>query len=135
MFQRDYITKVIEEMSQIPARVLGFRLEKKLELANLALDDYYRTYLKTDRANCLIPPGPELQKAYNLDFGQIEPFSTLLTEEAEMLLIEGKKDQDYYRLKKALEFLEYVQENEKINYSHDRIERIKMLQLKLRTWK
>jgi hypothetical protein len=131
MFQRDYISRVIEEMSQIPAKVLGYRLERKLELANLALDDYYRTYLKTQRGICILPDVGKLMETYRIDFGQLEPFSSLLVEESELFLTEGNEKQALLLLKKAAEILDYVNEHEKLNYSADRVFRLKTLQARI----
>ncbi len=131
MFQRDYISKVIEEMNQIPARVLGLRADHKLELAEHVLDDYYLTYLKTDRAHCLIPEAAKLEAAFKMEFGQIEPFSMLLNEEAELLFARGNKQLAILRREKALELLEFVDEQDKVNYSPDRKERIRVLKSKL----
>jgi hypothetical protein len=124
MFQRDYISRVIEEMSQIPAKVLGYRLEHKLELANLTIEDYYRTYLKTDRSAAVIPDAAKLMEIYQMDFGQLEPFSALLVEEAELFLAEGNEKQAKIVLIKAIEILTYVNDKEKVNYSQDRIVRL-----------
>lgn len=121
-------------MSQIPAKVMGYRLEQKLDLAAITISDYYRTYFKADRTGFLIPDPETLLNDYQMAFGQLEPFSVLLTEEAELYLLTGRTEQARMCFGKALEILEYVNEKDKVNYAMDRLPRIKALQSRLTEW-
>ncbi len=131
MFQRDYISRIIEEMSDIPARVMDSRLSGKVERAWEQIHAFYATYPKFKPPHLLdLTPAEILGSFAPGNILELEPVAALLCEEGELLLLQDKKEA-FRRWKKALEYLDFVNEHDSQTYSGERVERIRVLKEKL----
>jgi hypothetical protein len=131
MFQRDYISRVIEEMANVTARILGFRLEGRLKPALELVDDYYKTYIRFDKA--LLPglSAETLHLQYKMDLREIDSLSNLLDEEGALLMLQEKREEAKAKWEKALKLLDYVHQNDKITFSAERLNRMSLLKHKI----
>jgi hypothetical protein len=130
MLQRDYISKILEEMADIPAKVVGLRTEGKTALALERVNDFYRTYPRFDKGLITLLPASEIASRCKLDVRELEPLAAMLAEEGELLQLAGQDGEAMRKWAKALELLEYLNEKDKQNYSVDRNDRIKLLREK-----
>ena len=132
MFQRDYISRVIEEMSLIPEKVMSLRSAGNVNKAWEAVNDFYATYPKfRSLIRSESPPAEILASFAPSDFRELEPLSAMLSEEAELELLQGEKEEAFQKWRKALELLEYVNEEDKANFSVSRTESIRLLRKRL----
>ena len=127
MFQKDYILRLIEEISKVLEKALKLKNNNDFDSAKQVLNNAYENLLKIKKQDFLHIPNQKLiellQNTFDMDIKKIELLSKLLTEDANL-------ETDYAsKIKlseKALFLLEHISETDK-TFSFERINQIKQL--------
>jgi hypothetical protein len=130
MFQRDYISRVIEEMSKVSAKILGLRLEGRLKPAFEQVNDYYKAYIRFDRKTLDELSPSEMQERYKMDLREIDSLAGILEEEGELLLLQENRAEAQLKRMNALELMDYVIEKDTITFSQERLHKRDLLKRK-----
>lgn len=127
MLQRQFISRIIQEMSDMPNRLKKLSEEEKWEEVEKLTTSFYKTYLKAEGREGRDFSVPELLARFNQDVKAFDPLSAVLALEAERLAKQGRGEEARKSGKQALTLLEYLDAQEAITFSRDRKNRITLL--------
>ncbi|HEV7231091.1 MAG TPA: hypothetical protein VGO45_07180 [Bacteroidia bacterium] len=127
MLQRQFISRIIQEMSDMPNRLKKLSEEEKWEEVEKLTASFYKTYLKADGREGRDFSVPELLARFNQDAKAFDPLSAVFALEAERLTKQGRTEEARKSGKQALTLLEYLDTQEAITFSRDRKNRITLL--------
>lgn len=112
MYNKDFVLRMIEMLSDLIAGILGLLKEGKIEEASEKLDTAYYDFLKEDAAFFRNIPIENLTQKllveHNYTLGHLEILSELFCAEAELQAANNKKESAREYFQKALALHEYV---------------------------
>ena len=134
MYQKDYILRLIEEMTKFLAVVLGLIKKGDYQKASEHLASSYYELLKEDAAFFRMIPeedlSSELLEKHNYTNGHLEILAELFSAEAELCMAQKDNPGIVTYSRKALRLLKFI-DGEYKTYSQERIDKIEMLEVRL----
>jgi hypothetical protein len=130
MLQRQFISRVIQEMSEIPNRLKKLSTEGKWEQVEAQTGLFYQTYLDAGSGELTKLSITDLLLRFKQDVKAFEPISAVIAIEAENLQRQGKIAEAMIKGRQALTMLKYLNEKEVLTFSKDRKDRIEVLEQK-----
>lgn len=139
MYQRDFIMKMVEMLTELVAGILGLIKKGEFDKAEQSIDNAYRDLLKNDATFFTGIPSDELTDVligeHNYTNGHLEILSELFYTQAELLSAQSKlgESADYYI--KALKLVSFVvnesgtfsiEKHSKIQYIENRIAELRI---------
>ena len=135
MYQKDYILRLIEEMTKFLAFVLGLIKKGDYQKASEHLASSYYALLKEDAAFFRMIPEEELTnellERHNYTNGHLEILTELFSAEAELCMAQMDSPGFVTYSRKALRLLKFIDIEYK-TYSQERIDKMQMLERRIR---
>lgn len=135
MYQKDYILRLIEEMTKFLAVVLGLIKKGDYQEASEHLASAYYELLKEDAALFRMIPeedlSNELLEKHNYTNGHLEILAELFSAEAELCMAQIDNPGVVTYSRKALRLLRYIDREYK-TYLQERIDKMEMLEERIR---
>jgi len=130
MYQRDYILRMIEMLSDLIAAILGLIKKGDYKQASKQLERIYYDLLKEDAAFFRAIPENELTdellNKHNYTNGHLEILAELFNAEAELELAQGNMAESLKYSEKSLLLFEFIDREQK-TYIPDRIDKITVI--------
>ena len=138
MYQKDYILRMIEMLSELIASILGLIKKKEFRKASQNLERIYYDMLKEDAAFFRSIPEDKLTatllQQHNYTNGHLEILAELFNVEAELEMAQDNKAGSLVYSGKSLILFEYLDREEKI-FSFERENKIKSIKERIRRLK
>lgn len=127
MYQKDYILRMTEMLSDLIAAILGLIKKRDYKQASEKLGRIYYDMLKEDAAFFRAIPEKELTnkllQEHNYTNGHLEILAELFNAEAEIELAQGNRAGSLEYSQKSLMLFEFIDKEQK-TYALDRVNRI-----------
>lgn len=134
MFQRDYILRMIEMISDLIAGILGLVRKGKYQEAEESLDQAYLDFLKEDAAFFQAIPKEKLTEEllgkHHYTSGHLEVLSELFFAQAELFYAQGHLHESMNYYERCLLLTEFVVKESKV-YSVQKQNRIDELKARI----
>lgn len=115
MYQKDYILRMIEQIAELVAGILGLIKEGDFPKATQSIENAYQDLLKEDAAFFSRIPLADLSQnliqEHHYTNGHLEILSQLLYAQAELEYAQGNRDSGLQYYQKSLMLLEFVIED------------------------
>jgi hypothetical protein len=136
MYQKDYILRLIEEMTKFLAVVFGLMKKGDYQKAAEQLENTYYTLLKEDATFFRQIPEEdltnELLDKHNYTNGHIEILAELFNAEAELCLAQKDLTSCLTSSRKSLLLFRFIDEEYK-TYSQERIDKMESIEERIKT--
>jgi hypothetical protein len=131
MYQRDYILRMIEMLTDLIAGILGLIKKGDYQKASQSLDNAYFDYLKQDASFFQNIPKEDLTiillKEHNYNNGHLEILSELFYAQAELSSAQGNQIESLIFYVKSLLLLDFVIKESK-SFSFEKQSKLSLLQ-------
>lgn len=135
MYQKDYILRLIEEMTKFLAVIFGLMKKGDYIKASEQLDNSYFELLKADAAYFREIPEEdlthELLDKHNYTYGHLEILAELFNAEAELCLVKKDLNACLTYSRKSLRLFRFI-DVEYRTFSQERISKMKKIEDKIR---
>ncbi|MDX2429616.1 MAG: hypothetical protein QNK35_01705 [Bacteroides sp.] len=134
MYQKDYILRMVEQMAELVAGILGLIKEGDFPKATQSIENAYQDLLKEDAAFFSTIPLADLTQnliqEHNYTNGHLEILSQLFYAQAELDYAQGNRDSGLQYYQKSLLLLEFVLEDSN-SFSIDKKSRLSSMQKRI----
>jgi hypothetical protein len=131
MYQRDYILKMIEMLTDLIAGIFGLIKKGDYQKASQSLDNAYFDYLKQDASFFQNIPKEDLTikllKEHNYNNGHLEILSELFYAQAELSNAQGNQIESLIFFEKSLKLLNFVIKESK-SFSLEKQSKVSIIQ-------
>jgi hypothetical protein len=135
MYQKDYVLRMVEMLSEMIAAILGLIKKKDFKSASENLGRIYYEMLRQDAGYFRNIPEDKLTETlleeHNFTNGHLEILAELFNTEAELCIAQGDKQNGDTYSRKALKLFEFVDTEQRI-YSTERINKIGAIRERLK---
>jgi hypothetical protein len=135
MYQKDYILRLIEEMTKFLAVVLGLMKKGDYQKAAEQIENSYYSLLKEDAAFFRLIPEEdlthELLDKHNYTNGHLEMLAELFNAEAELCLVKKDLNACLTYSRKSLRLLRFI-DAEYRTFSQERINKMEMMEERIK---
>lgn len=139
MLRRDYLVRMIEEMTEIIGKVFGLKQQKKYTEALWELDDLYKGQFRLSSQLLGTLSAKDIVKLFQnggeLEANKLQSLAKLLKEEGDVYIASGKSDEGLSRWMKSLHLYLEASLNGADRSLWDWEQRIRELQLQLKDYR
>lgn len=109
MLRRDYLVRMIEEMTEILGKVFGLKQERKFTEALWQLDDLYKKQFRLSNDLLRSLSAKDIVEIFHtggkLEADKLQNLAYLMKEEGNLLIAAGQQDEGTFTLMKSLHLL------------------------------